>query len=108
MLNDEQLGIQQYKVHLWNELSHRYRKCLYLDSFTMVWLVFGVQSGANVCPSKQVIGSIKHLFLEYDELSACVDCFFPDNFNCSVFVFEPNVATYKELVKFGCTYLDFN
>ena len=35
------------------------------------------------------------------ELSACVDCFFIDYFNCSMFVFEPNKQTYRQLIHFG-------
>ncbi|KAJ6219540.1 hypothetical protein RDWZM_005352 [Blomia tropicalis] len=83
LLNDESLGIQQNKIHLWKELNWQYEKCIFLESFTMV------------------VGEISNLFLETVELSASVDCQFPDNFNCSVFVFEPNWETYNELLKYG-------
>lgn len=39
LLNDESLGIQQYKIHLWKELAFQYEKCIFLESFTMVTFV---------------------------------------------------------------------
>jgi hypothetical protein len=35
LLIDESFGIQQYKLQLWKELLS-YKKCLYLESSTMV------------------------------------------------------------------------
>lgn len=83
LLNDESLGIQQYKIHLWKELAFQYEKCIFLESFTMV------------------VGEISDLLLHAEELSASVDCFIPDHFNCSVFVFEPSMETYKNLLRLG-------
>ncbi|KAH9491122.1 Glycogenin-2 [Dermatophagoides farinae] len=84
LLNNESLGIRHLKVNLWKYLSQRgYRKCIYLESNTLI------------------VGNISNLFHEYSELAASVDCFFPDYFNCSVFVFEPNEQTYRQLIHFG-------
>ncbi|XP_054159120.1 uncharacterized protein LOC128957401 [Oppia nitens] len=82
LLSDESIGIQQYKLQLWKELKN-YRKCLYLESSTLV------------------IGKVTNLFDECEELSACVDYLFPDNFNCSVFVFEPSLITYEQIISFA-------
>ncbi|KAF7495005.1 Glycogenin-1 [Sarcoptes scabiei] len=83
LLNDQSLGINHSKVHLWKELSGLYTKCLYLD------------------PNLLIVGQISNLFVECEEFSAPVDCFFPDYFDCSVFVFEPNERTYQSLIDLG-------
>ncbi|XP_075680473.1 uncharacterized protein LOC113797511 isoform X2 [Dermatophagoides pteronyssinus] len=85
LLNNKSLGINHQKVHLWKYLSEEkiYTKCIYLESNLLI------------------VGNISNLFIDYMELSACVDCFFIDYFNCSMFVFEPNKQTYRQLIHFG-------
>ena len=53
----------------------------------------------------QVVGQVTNLFEECEELSASVDTIFPDNFNCSVFVFEPSLMTYDQLINFACRFI---
>ena len=107
LLRDESFGIHQNKIQLWRELV-KYKKCLFLESSTLVF------RKKKICFIKlyfilfdflQVVGQVTNLFEECEELSASVDTIFPDNFNCSVFVLEPSLMTYDQLINFACRFI---
>jgi hypothetical protein len=82
LLSDESFGVSHAKIQLWKNLSD-YEKCFFIESTSLV------------------VGNIDDVFLSCNELTATVDWMFPDSFSCSVFVFEPNIATYNRLVSFA-------
>jgi len=77
LLDRTELGITFTKIRCWT-LTH-YTKCVFLDADTLV------------------IQNCDELF-NREELSAAPDAGWPDCFNSGVFVFRPNLNTYKELV----------
>lgn len=82
LLSDASFGVTQLKLQLWKCLSH-YEKCFFIESTSLV------------------VGEIDDVFLQFNELSACVDWLFPDSFSCTVFLFEPTESTYSQLTKFA-------
>ena len=79
---DESFGVSQVKIQLWKRLSG-YDKCFFIESTSLV------------------VGNIDDVFVQFHELSACVDWMFPDSFSCSVFVFEPRIETYNQLMQYA-------
>jgi len=73
-----ELGVTLTKIHCWSLSS--YSKCVFLDADALV------------------IANSDELF-DREELSAVPDIGWPDCFNSGVFVFTPNVDTFKALMK---------
>jgi len=82
LLERTELGITFTKVRCWT--LTQYTKCVFLDADTLV------------------IQNSDELF-DREELSAAPDAGWPDCFNSGVFVFRPNLNTYKELVNHAVT-----
>jgi len=77
LLDRTELGITFTKIRCW--ALTQYIKCVFLDADTLV------------------LANSDELF-EREELSAAPDAGWPDCFNSGVFVFRPNLNTYKDLV----------
>jgi len=77
LLDRTELGITFTKVRCW--ALTQYIKCVFLDADTLV------------------LANSDELF-DREELSAAPDAGWPDCFNSGVFVFRPNLNTYKDLV----------
>jgi len=77
LLDRTELGITFTKVRCW--ALTQYIKCVFLDADTLV------------------LSNSDELF-DREELSAAPDAGWPDCFNSGVFVFRPNLNTYKDLV----------
>jgi len=82
LLDRTELGITFTKIQCWT--LTQYSKCVFLDADTLV------------------IQNCDELF-EREELSASPDAGWPDCFNSGVFVFRPNLNTYKDLVNHAVT-----
>jgi len=82
LLDRTELGITFTKIRCWT--LTQYAKCVFLDADTLV------------------IQNCDELF-DREELSASPDAGWPDCFNSGVFVFRPNLDTYKELVNHAVT-----
>jgi len=82
LLERTELGITFTKVRCWT--LTKYTKCVFLDADTLV------------------LANSDELF-EREELSASPDAGWPDCFNSGVFVFRPNLNTYKDLVNHAVT-----
>lgn len=78
LLNRPELGVTLTKLHCWR--LTQFTKCVFLDADTLV------------------LQNIDELF-EREELSAAPDVGWPDCFNSGVFVYTPNVDTYKALLE---------
>jgi len=78
LLDRVELGITFTKVRCW--MLTDYTKCVFLDADTLV------------------VQNCDELF-QREEFSAAPDCGWPDCFNSGVFVFRPNLNTYRELVQ---------
>lgn len=89
LLMDESFGVSQVKMQLWKRLSG-YEKCFFIESTCLV------------------VGNLDDSFLQFHELSACVDWMFPDSFSCSVFVFEPRIETYNQLMRYATDIVQAN
>jgi hypothetical protein len=89
MLMDESFGVSQVKMQLWKRLSE-YEKCFFIESTSLV------------------VGNIDDVFIHFSELSACVDWMFPDSFSCAVFVFEPKIETYNQLMAYAIDIVQHN
>ncbi|XP_073529149.1 glycogenin-1 isoform X1 [Phyllobates terribilis] len=77
LLERPELGVTLTKLHCWT--LTQYTKCVFMDADTVV------------------LQNIDDLF-EREELSAAPDPGWPDCFNSGVFVFQPSVETYKQLL----------
>jgi len=77
LLDRIELGITFTKIRCWT--LTQYVKCVFLDADTLV------------------LANSDELF-DREELSASPDAGWPDCFNSGVFVFRPNLNTYKDLV----------
>ncbi|XP_073437164.1 glycogenin-1 [Dendrobates tinctorius] len=77
LLERPELGVTLTKLHCWTLTE--YTKCVFMDADTVV------------------LQNIDDLF-EREELSAAPDPGWPDCFNSGVFVFQPSVETYKQLL----------
>ncbi|XP_058517162.1 LOW QUALITY PROTEIN: glycogenin-1-like [Ochotona princeps] len=73
-----ELGITLTKLHCWS--LTQYSKCVFMDADTLV------------------LKNIDDLF-EREELSAASDPGWPDCFNSGVFVYQPSVETYNQLLR---------
>lgn len=82
LLGRPDLHVTFTKLHCWN--LTQYSKCVFLDADTLV------------------LQNVDELF-EKEELSAAPDPGWPDCFNSGVFVYTPNVETYKSLMRFAST-----
>jgi len=82
LLDRTELGITFTKVRCWT--LTQYTKCVFLDADTLV------------------LQNCDELF-DREELSAAPDAGWPDCFNSGVFVFRPNLNTYKDLVTHAVT-----
>eukprot|EP00092_Neocalanus_flemingeri_P039683 GFUD01043215.1.p1 GENE.GFUD01043215.1~~GFUD01043215.1.p1 ORF type:complete len:333 (+),score=90.51 GFUD01043215.1:50-1048(+) len=82
LLDRTELGITFTKVRCWT--LTQYTKCVFLDADTLV------------------LAHCDELF-EREELSAAPDAGWPDCFNSGVFVFRPNLNTYKNLINLAVT-----
>ncbi|XP_073915357.1 glycogenin-1 isoform X4 [Castor canadensis] len=77
LMKRPELGVTLTKLHCWS-LTH-YSKCVFMDADTLV------------------LANIDDLF-EREELSAAPDPGWPDCFNSGVFVYQPSVETYNQLL----------
>lgn len=77
LLTRPELGVTFSKIHAWR--LTQYNKCVFLDADTMV------------------LQNVDELF-EREELSAAPDIGWPDCFNSGVFVFEPSLQTFSNLI----------
>lgn len=77
LLARPELGVTFSKINAWR--LTQYSKCVFLDADTLV------------------IQNVDELF-EREELSAAPDIGWPDCFNSGVFVFEPSLKTFYELI----------
>ncbi|XP_064394170.1 glycogenin-1-like [Halichondria panicea] len=77
LLTRPELGVTFSKIHAWR--LTQYNKCVFLDADTMV------------------LHNVDELF-EREELSAAPDIGWPDCFNSGVFVFEPSLETFSNLI----------
>lgn len=77
LMKRPELGVTLTKLHCWS-LTH-YSKCVFMDADTLV------------------LTNIDDLF-EREELSAAPDPGWPDCFNSGVFVYQPSVETYNQLL----------
>jgi len=82
LLEREELGVTFTKIGCWT--LTQYSKCVFLDADTLVLM------------------NCDELF-DREEFSAAPDAGWPDCFNSGVFVFRPNLNTYKELVQLAVT-----
>merc|ERR1719446_1412708 len=78
LLDRTELGITFTKIQCWTLTD--YTKCVFLDADTLI------------------LQNSDELF-EREEFSAAPDAGWPDCFNSGVFVFRPNLNTFKDLVK---------
>ncbi|CAI8007718.1 Glycogenin-1 [Geodia barretti] len=78
LLTRPELGVTFSKLHAWK--LTQYSKCVFLDADTLV------------------LENVDELF-DREELSAAPDIGWPDCFNSGVFVFEPSVDTYTNLLE---------
>ncbi|XP_014662913.1 PREDICTED: glycogenin-1-like isoform X2 [Priapulus caudatus] len=77
MMTRPELGVTLTKLHVWTLVQ--YSKCVFMDADTLV------------------LANIDDLF-EREQLSAAVDIGWPDCFNSGVFVMQPSLATFHDLV----------
>lgn len=77
LLRRPELGVTFSKIHAWR-LIH-YTKCVFLDADTLV------------------LTNVDELF-EREEISASPDIGWPDLFNSGVFVFQPSLEIFADLV----------
>jgi len=82
LLDRTELGITFTKVRCW--ALTQYIKCVFLDADTLV------------------LANSDELF-DREEFSAAPDAGWPDCFNSGVFVFRPNLNTYKDLVNLAAS-----
>jgi glycogenin glucosyltransferase len=82
LLTRPDLGVTFTKLHCWR--LTQFTKCVFMDADTLV------------------LQNIDELF-DREELSAAPDAGWPDCFNSGVFVFRPNLDTYKALLHFALT-----
>jgi len=87
LLDRTELGITFTKLHCWTLID--YTKCVFLDADTMM------------------IQNSDELF-DREEFSAAPDAGWPDCFNSGVFVFRPNLNTFRDLVKHAMTQGSFD
>lgn len=87
LLTRPDLGITFTKLHCWR--LTQYSKCVFLDADTLV------------------LHNVDDLF-EREEISACPDVGWPDCFNSGVFVYRPNLETYKALIEFSIKHGSFD
>ncbi|XP_053316889.1 glycogenin-1 [Spea bombifrons] len=78
LMQRPELGITLTKLHCW--ALTEYTKCVFMDADTVV------------------LSNIDNLF-EREELSAAPDPGWPDCFNSGVFVFQPSIETYNQLLQ---------
>ena len=78
LLTRPELGVTFSKLHVWR--LTQYSKCVYLDADTLV------------------LENVDELF-DREELSAAPDIGWPDCFNSGVFVYEPSLETFADLVE---------
>jgi len=77
LLTRPELGVTFSKIHAWR--LTQYSKCVFLDADTLV------------------LQNVDELF-DREELSAAPDIGWPDCFNTGVFVFEPSMETFRNLM----------
>jgi len=77
LLARPELGVTFSKIHAWR--LTQYSKCVFLDADTLV------------------LQNVDELF-DREELSAAPDIGWPDCFNTGVFVFEPSMETFRNLM----------
>lgn len=77
LLTRPELGVTFSKIHAWR--LTQYSKCVFLDADAMV------------------LQNVDELF-DREELSAAPDIGWPDCFNSGVFVFEPSLVTFSNLL----------
>ncbi|XP_035971527.1 glycogenin-1 isoform X3 [Halichoerus grypus] len=77
LMKRPELGVTLTKLHCWS--LTQYSKCVFMDADTLV------------------LANIDDLF-EREELSAAPDPGWPDCFNSGVFVYQPSVETYNQLL----------
>ncbi|XP_043847666.1 glycogenin-1 isoform X2 [Dromiciops gliroides] len=77
LMQRPELGVTLTKLHCWS--LTQYSKCVFMDADTMV------------------LTNIDELF-EREELSAAPDPGWPDCFNSGVFVYQPSIETYNQLL----------
>ncbi|XP_075426522.1 glycogenin-1 isoform X2 [Ascaphus truei] len=80
LMQRPELGITLTKLHCWTLTE--YTKCVFMDADTMV------------------LSNIDELF-EREELSAAPDPGWPDCFNSGVFVYQPSIDTYNQLLEYA-------
>lgn len=78
LLSRPELGVTFSKINAWRLVQ--YSKCVFLDADTLI------------------LQNVDELF-ERDELSAAPDIGWPDCFNSGVFVFEPSLQTFYNLME---------
>ncbi|XP_053565975.1 glycogenin-1 isoform X2 [Bombina bombina] len=78
LMQRPELGVTLTKIHCWTLTE--YAKCVFMDADTMV------------------LSNIDELF-EREELSAAPDPGWPDCFNSGVFVYQPSLVTYNNLLQ---------
>ena len=77
LLTRPELGVTFSKLHAWR--LTRYSKCVFLDADTLV------------------LENVDELF-DREELSAAPDIGWPDCFNSGVFVYQPSLETFSNLL----------
>ncbi|XP_058042005.1 glycogenin-2 isoform X2 [Ahaetulla prasina] len=87
LLKRLELGVTFTKLHCWT--LTQYSKCVFMDADTLV-----------LC-------NVDELF-EREELSAAPDSGWPDCFNSGVFVFQPSLKTFKQLLQFASEHGSFD
>merc|ERR1711915_725873 len=87
LLDRPELGITFTKIRCWTLTE--YTKCVFLDADTLV------------------LQNCDEIF-EREELSASPDAGWPDCFNSGVFVFRPNMNTYKSIIQHAVTVGSFD
>ncbi|XP_023930454.1 glycogenin-1 isoform X2 [Lingula anatina] len=87
LLERPDLGVTFTKFHVWR--LTQFKKCVFMDSDTMV------------------LQNIDELF-EREEFSAAPDPGWPDCFNSGVFVLQPSLQTYQNLLAFAMTVGSFD
>nr|XP_006007911.1 PREDICTED: glycogenin-1 isoform X2 [Latimeria chalumnae] len=80
LMQRPELGVTLTKLHCWTLIQ--YSKCVFMDADTLV------------------LSNIDELF-EREELSAAPDPGWPDCFNTGVFIFQPSIETYNQLLQFA-------
>ena len=78
LLSRPELGVTFSKINAWRLIQ--YSKCVFLDADTLV------------------LQNVDELF-DREELSAAPDVGWPDCFNSGVFVFEPSLQTFHNLLE---------